>query len=54
MCKSQSKGVIIRNYISEKPVFTQCLLPICNVEFNLWKVHFRVTGINSVITKLGN
>ena len=44
-----------RNYISEKLILTQCLLlyPICNIQFNLWKPHFRVTGIKVIITKVG-
>ena len=37
-----------------KAYLTQCLLayPVYNIQFNLWKTHFRVTGIKVIITKL--
>ena len=45
----------IRSYISEKLILTKCLLlyPIYNIQFSLLKTHFKVTGIQVIITKLG-
>ena len=53
--KQSKKREKIRNYIFGKLILTKCLLlyPICNIQFNSWKTHFRVAGIRVIIAKTG-